>query len=144
MRRLLAHGLVSAVLAAAATTLGAVLLGTAGVDLEVTDGTIPASGVGVVTLALGLVGVVLAATLRRWSSDPATSWVRATLTLTAASVVPPFVAADLPVALALAGLHLVAAAVVVPTVAEALRRGHPAPGGAGAGGAGRDVRPARR
>ena len=77
---------------------------------------------GSASVFFSLVGVVVAAGLLRWSAAPATWFVRTALTLTAISLVPPFlVGADAATVAALLGLHVVAASVMIPTVARCLR-----------------------
>jgi hypothetical protein len=123
-RPLLVTGLAATVAAAAATTVVAALAQAAGVDFEIPDGgeKIPLSGIAFVTSVFSVVGVVLAVAMRRWSSRPADRFLRTAVVLTAASLVPPLVsgAAAATVA-ALIGLHLVAAAVMVPTLTRSLR-----------------------
>ena len=117
-------GFVATVAAMVATTLGAALAQAVGVDFEVPDGgeTIPLSGFAVVTGFFSVVGIVIAAALRRWSARPADRFVQTTVTLTAISLVPPLVSeADTATTTALLGLHLVAAAVMIPTLARSLR-----------------------
>lgn len=122
-RRFVATGLAAAVAAAALTAAVAAVARAAGVDFEVTGGeAVPVSGIAFVTAVFSVVGVVLAAALRRWSDRPVQWWWRTTVVLTAVSLVPPFLAAaGTATALTLALLHLVAAALVVPVVARALR-----------------------
>jgi len=120
-RRLVAAGLIATVCAMAATTVGAAGARAAGVDLEVGGEQIPLSGVAVVTGFFSLVGVVIAVALRRWSSQPSERFARTAVALTAISLVPPFVAdAALSTAVILAVLHVLAAAVVIPTLAQGL------------------------
>ena len=117
-------GLIATVVAMAATVLGAALAQAVGVDFEVPDGgeTIPLSGFAVVTGFFSVVGIVLAAALGRWSTRPAERFVQATVTLTAISLVPPLLArADIATTTTLVALHLVAAAVMIPTLARSLR-----------------------
>ena len=84
--------------------------------------TIPLSGFAVVTGFFSVVGVVLAAALLRWSARPAERFVQAAVTLTAISLVPPLLSeADTATTTALLGLHLVAATVMIPTLARSLR-----------------------
>ena len=107
-----------------ATTLAAALAQAVGVDFEIPDGgeTIPLSGFAVVTGLFSVVGVVIAAALRRWSAHPAERFVQTAVTLTAISLVPPLLSgADAATTIALLGLHLVAAAVMIPTLARSLR-----------------------
>ncbi|GAA5105487.1 hypothetical protein GCM10023339_01410 [Alloalcanivorax gelatiniphagus] len=121
-RRLATTGVVATIAAAALDALVAGVARSAGVDLEVTGGeAIPVSGIAFVTAVFSLAGVVGAAALLQWSHDPARWWWRATVALTALSLVPPFVAAaDAATAVTLVVLHLLAAAVVIPAVARAL------------------------
>ena len=121
-RGLAATGAVATLAAMAATTLAAALARAGGVDFEISGETIPLSGFAVVTGAFSVVGVVIAAGLRRWSARPAERFVGTTVALTAVSLVPPLLSdADTTTVAALIGLHLVAAAVVIPTVARSLR-----------------------
>ena len=117
-------GALAVVAAVTLTTLAAALARSLGADLEIPDGgeRIPLSGIAVVTGLFSTVGVVLAATLRRWSARPAQRFVQTTVALTAISLVPPFVVGAAPTtALTLVALHLVAAAVMIPTLAASLR-----------------------
>jgi Family of unknown function (DUF6069) len=66
-------------------------------------------------------GIVLALALLRWSARPATRFVWTTVSLTAISLVPPFLAgANAATSTDLVGLHLVAAALMIPTLARSL------------------------
>ena len=107
-----------------ATVLAAALARAAGVDFEVPDGgeIIPLPGFAVVTGFFSVVGIVIAAALRRWSARPAERFVGITVLLTAISLVPPLiVGAGAATSTALIGLHLVAAAIVIPSLARNLR-----------------------
>lgn len=122
--RVAGTGLLAAVAAAAATATAAALARAAGVGFEVPDGgeSIPVSGVAFVTGVLSLAGVGIAVALLRWSARPAERFVTTTVALTAVSLLPPFlVGAGTGTSLTLVALHLLAAAVVVPTLARALR-----------------------
>jgi hypothetical protein len=123
MRRLVGVGALATLAAVVVTTLAAALARTAGVDLEVSDGeVIPVAGISVVTGFFSLVGVVIAAALLRWSARPAERFVWTTASLTALSLIPPFLAeADAPTTATLVGLHLLAAAVMIPALARSLR-----------------------
>lgn len=128
-RGLARTGLVSVPVAMAATTLVAALARAAGVDFELPEGgeAIPLPGFAVVTGFFSLLGVAMALAFRRWSSRPAEHFVRATVTLTAISLVPPFLVGATPATVAtLVLLHLVAAAVVIPTLARTLAAEVPA------------------
>ncbi|MBQ0977120.1 DUF6069 family protein [Micromonospora sp. M61] len=123
-RGLVGTGLVAALAAVVATTLAAALAQGAGVDFEIPDGgeTIPLSGFAVVTGFFSVLGIVIAAAFRRWSAQPARRFVWAALSLTAVSLVPPLISgANTATIAALLGLHLVPAAVMIPTLARSLR-----------------------
>src|SRR6476469_28808 len=124
LRRLAGTGFIATLAAMAATTLAAALAQAVGVDFEVPDGgeTIPLSGFAVVTGFFSVVGIVIAAALLRWSARPAERFVRTAVTLTAISLVPPRLSgADTATITALVGLHLVAATVMIPTLARSFR-----------------------
>ena len=123
-RGLLVTGLLAALAAMVVTTLAAALAQAVGVDFEVPAGgeTIPLSGFAVVTGFFSVVGVVIAAALLRWSARPAERFVQTAVTLTAISLVAPLLSgADTATITALLGLHLVAATVMIPTLARRLR-----------------------
>ncbi len=124
-RRLGRAALVATPVAMAATGLAAALLRAVGVGFEVDGGErIPVSGIVVVTAVLSSVGVVLAAAFLRWSTRAGTWFVRTAVALTAISLVPPFAfASGAGTVAALVGLHLLAAAVMVPALARSLRTG---------------------
>jgi hypothetical protein len=85
---------------------------------------IPLPGFTVVAGIFSLAGVVLAVALLRWSVRPAERFVRTAVTLTAISLLPPFLsAADAAATGALVVLHLLAAAVMIPVLARGLRTG---------------------
>ncbi|WP_246607279.1 DUF6069 family protein [Paractinoplanes toevensis] len=106
-----------------ATTLAAALARAVGVDFEIPDGgeTISLAGFAVVTGFFAVVGIVIAVALRRWSARPAERFVWTAVSLTAISLVPPFlVGANTATIVALVGLHLLAAAVMIPALARSL------------------------
>jgi len=124
LRGLAGTGFIATLAAMVATTLAAALAQAHGVDFEIPDGgeTIPLSGFAVVTGFFSVVGIVIAAALLRWSARPAERFVRTAVTLTAISLVPPLlVEANTATTTALVGLHLVAATVMIPTLARSLR-----------------------
>ena len=124
LRGLAGTGILATLAAMLATTLAAALAQALGVDFEVPDGgeTIPLPGFAVVTGFFSVVGVVIAAALLRWSARPAERFVQTAVTLTAISLVPPLLSgADTATITALLGLHLVAATVMIPTLARSLR-----------------------
>ncbi|MEU7712956.1 DUF6069 family protein [Micromonospora chalcea] len=124
-RRLAVTGVIAAVAAMTATPVAAALARAAGVDFAIPDGgdeTIPLGGFAVVTGFFSLVGVVIAAGLLRWSARPAERFVWTAVALTALSLVPPFlVGAAATTSITLVGLHLLAAAVMIPALTRSLR-----------------------
>lgn len=124
LRGLAGTGFIAVLAAMVATTLAAALAQAVGVDFEIPDGgeTIPLSGIAFVTGVFSVVGIALAAGLRRWSARPAKLFVRTAVSLTAISLAPPFLSgAATATAIALVGLHLVAATVMIPALARSLR-----------------------
>ena len=122
VRGLVGTGILATLAAMASTTLVAALARALGVDFQVPEGgeTIPLPGIAVMTGILSLVGVGLAAALLRWSARPAERFTWTAVSLTAVSLLPPLlVGAATTVTLVL--LHLVAAAVMIPTLARSLR-----------------------
>lgn len=123
LRGLALTGLLATLVAMVATAGVAALARAVGVDFAVSnsDETIPVSGIAVVTGFFSVVGVVLAAALLRWSARPAEWFVRTAVTLAAISLVPPvLLGADAATATALVGLHVIAATVMIPTLARSL------------------------
>ena len=115
-------GLKAGVLAAAATTVIAVIASAAGVSFEVEGEAIPLAGYAQMTLLGAVAGVLLATGLRRWARTPPRTFVRATIALTALSIVPDLtVGFDAPSAATLIVAHVVAAAIIVPRLAARLR-----------------------
>ncbi|MET9893501.1 DUF6069 family protein [Streptomyces sp. NPDC006465] len=124
LRGLVGTGFIATLAAMVATTLAAALAQASGVDFEVPDGgeTIPVSGFAVVTGFFSVVGIVIAVVLHRWSARPAERFVWTAVSLTAISLVPPLLSgADSATTIALLGLHLVPATVMIPTLARSLR-----------------------
>ena len=124
LRGLAVTGVIATLAAMVATTLAAALAQAVGVDFEVPDGgeTIPLSGFAVVTGFFSVVGIVIAAALRRWSARPAERFVQTAVSLTAISLVAPFLSgANTATTTALLVLHLVPATVMIPTLARSLR-----------------------
>ena len=121
---LVVTGFVATLAAMVATTLAAALAQAVGVDFEVPDRgeTIPLPGFAVVTGFFSVAGIVIAVALLRWSARPAERFVWTAVSLTVISLVPPLLSgASTATAAALVGLHLVAAAVMIPTLARSLR-----------------------
>lgn len=106
------------VLAAAVTTAGAVALRAGGVPLAA-HGQIPLGGFAQLTFIATVMGGVLLAVLNRRSSAPRRRFVQMAVGLTAISCVFPAAFADATASkIALVGLHLVAAAAIVPMLAR--------------------------
>ncbi|MEU5670229.1 DUF6069 family protein [Micromonospora sp. NPDC047753] len=123
-RGLAGTGVIATLAAMVITTLAAALARAAGVDFEIPDGgeTIPLSGIAVVTGFFSVVGVVIAVALFRWSARPADRFVWTAVALTVISLVPPLISgANAATVTALAGLHVVAAAVMIPVLTRSLR-----------------------
>jgi len=124
------HGLAAAAVAAAVTTGLAYVATQAGVsfvDPAKPELPIPLLGFAQLTFVFSLIGVGLAAIFARKAKRPRSTFVRTTVVLTALSIVPDFVeipkfSPDFATATAwtLAGLHVVAAAIVIPVLAGRL------------------------
>lgn len=121
------HGVAATAAAAVVTTSLAAVASAAGVSFaDDTGASIPLPGFAQLTLVFSLIGVGLAAVLARKARRPRSTFVRTTVALTALSVVPDFTFGfDTASAFTLAGLHCIAAAIVIPTLAGRLatRRG---------------------
>ncbi|GLY87026.1 DUF6069 family protein [Actinoallomurus iriomotensis] len=114
-------GGLAAIAAALATTVIAAVATSAGVSLKVGGQPIPLFAFTQLTLAGAVIGIVLAAALRRWAATPRRTFVAVTTVLTVLSVVPDLVVSAAPSTKAvLMAAHLVAAAIVVPLVARRL------------------------
>ena len=110
-------------LAAAATTVVAAVADASGVSLDVADEPIVLFAFPQLTFGFTMVGLAIAAGLRRWNSSPRRTWIRTSVALTALSFVPDALAgADLSTRLVLMLTHLVAASIVIPAVAGRLER----------------------
>jgi hypothetical protein len=122
--RFVRAGLIAGV-AAAAVNSGVVAVANraANVSLEVskTGGPIPLAGFAQVTLVSTLIGIGIAAILRRRSARPAAPFTRIAILLTAASLIPSMlVDADVSTKVLLIATHLLAAAIVIPVIAKRL------------------------
>lgn len=116
------HGVAAAAVAAVTTTALAALASAAGVSFtDRTQASIPIAGFAQLTLVFSLVGVGMAAVMARRARRPRRTFVRTALVLTALSFVPDLTFGFDPASAAtLIALHIVAAAIVVPTVARRL------------------------
>jgi hypothetical protein len=120
-RRVWPAGLVAGAVASAATTLIAVTARAADVDLAVDGQQIPLAGFAQMTMIGAVLGVVLAAVMGRRAHRPRRTFVRTTVALTALSIVPDvLVNASMASKLVLALTHVVAAAIIIPTLASRL------------------------
>ena len=123
LRGLVVTGLVAALAAIAATALAAALARAAGVDFEISDGeeVIPLSGIAFMTGLFSVVGIALAVALFRWSGRPAERFLWTTVSLTAISLVPPFLSGgDVATTATLIGLHIIPATVMIAALARSL------------------------
>jgi len=115
-------GAVATVAAAAATTAVAAAGQAVGISLAISGAPIPPPGFATLTVVFSVLGLLIAAALRRFARSPRTTWIRTTVALTALSLVPDAIAdADTATKALLMLTHLVAAAIVVPAVARRLR-----------------------
>ncbi|MCD2195153.1 DUF6069 family protein [Actinomycetospora endophytica] len=118
---LLLAGSAATVAAAAATAIVAAAGQAVGITTEVSGAPIPTAGFAVLTAIFSVVGLVIAVSLRRFARHPHTMWIRTTVVLTALSFVPDLLAdAAVGTKLLLMLTHVLAAAIVIPTVARRL------------------------
>jgi hypothetical protein len=128
-------GLAATLTGAAVTALVATVARAADVPLEVASSSdaapeaIPVSGVAVLVVIGGIVGVVMALGTNRWATRPARAFVVATTVLTAVSLVTPLIAENATTAtrVVLELSHLVAAAIIIPPIAYRLAQRSPRP-----------------
>jgi hypothetical protein len=114
-------GVVAAVLASGATTIIAAVGSAAGISLDVGGAPLPVAGFAVLTAIFSLVGLALAAVMARKARRPRSTFVRTTVALTVLSFVPDVIADAAPGTKALLMFtHLVAAAIVIPSIARRL------------------------
>jgi len=115
------HGLVAALVATAATSAAAAIAFKLGVSFEVKGEAIPLLGFAELTVIFSLIGVALAAVLARKAQHPRRTWIRIAIALVLLSFIPDATFGfDLTSALTLMGLHVLAAVIVVPTLASRL------------------------
>ncbi|MGH3658281.1 MAG: DUF6069 family protein [Micromonosporaceae bacterium] len=115
-------GLAAAAAASVATTVLAAIASEAGVTFaDPTGVSIPLAGFAQLTFIFSMIGVALAGVLARRAQRPRRTFVRTTVVLTVLSCVPDVTLGfDTPSAITLMLLHVVAAAIVVPTLASRL------------------------
>ncbi len=117
-------GVVAGFAASAATVAVAATASAVNVPMSVGGETIPLAGFAQLTLVGTIMGTVLAAVLSRRAGRPQHTFVVTTLVLTALSIVPDVLAdARTATRVVLALTHVVAAAIVIPTLAS--RLAHP-------------------
>ena len=120
-RAIWAAGLLSGAVGAVATTVVAAVARSADVPLAIDGEEIPLLGFAQLTIMCAVVGTVLAVSFAKWSRRPQRTFVVTTVALTALSLVPDVVAdATTGSKFVLMLTHLVAAAIVVPTLAKRL------------------------
>ena len=116
-------GLAAGAVAAVATTAVAAVARAFDVPLAIAGEQIPLLGFAQLTIVCSILGVLIAKATRRWATRPRTAFVRITVTLTALSLVPDLTAdATSATKLTLMLTHLVAAAIVIPRLANRLAR----------------------
>jgi hypothetical protein len=114
-------GLAAGAVAAVATTAIAGIAMAAGVDFEISGEAIPLAGFAQMTILGAVIGILLAAALRRRSAQPRARFVQATVGLAALSLVPDLVVhTDSGSKLVLMLTHVTAAGVVIPALAKRL------------------------
>lgn len=120
-RALWAAGLVSGAAAAITTTVVAAVARAADAPLAIDGEQIPLFGFAQLTMMCAVIGTVLAVSLAKWARRPQRTFLVTTVALTVLSLVPDVVAdATTGSKLVLMFTHLVAAAIVVPTLAKRL------------------------
>jgi hypothetical protein len=119
-RPLLRAGALAGLAAAAATTVVALVARSAGVSLDISDAPIPLYAFAQLTFVAALLGVGIAVLCRR-AAAPRLRFLQTTAALTTLSFLPDVMAdAAVSTKLLLVTTHLVAAAVVIPTLARRL------------------------
>jgi len=111
----------SGVVAAAATSTTAAIARAGDVTLAVKGEQIPISGFALMTVVGAVVGLILAAALSRRATRPRRTFLQTTAVLTALSLVPDaFADTTTASKLVLVLTHLIAAAIIVPSLAARL------------------------
>ena len=114
-------GLLAGLVAAVATTTVVMVARAADVPVAVQGEQIPLAGFAQMTLVATVIGIVIARVLSTRARHPRHSFVVTTAVLTAISLVPDVLADATTASRLVLGLtHLVAAAIVIPTLAERL------------------------
>ncbi|GAA3383122.1 DUF6069 family protein [Cryptosporangium minutisporangium] len=122
LRSLVLAGIVATATASVATPVVAAAGHAAGISLDIAGEPIPVPGFATLTALFSLVGLVLAVALRRFARHPRRTFFRTTVALTVLSLVPDLIAdAASSTKVLLMVTHLVAAAIVIPAIAQRLR-----------------------
>jgi uncharacterized protein DUF6069 len=117
--RLWRAGAAAAAAAAVATTAVVVAARAADIPVAVSGEEIPLAGFAQLTVFATIIGVVLGKVLSRRAARPRRTFTIATIALTAASLVPDLlVDATVGSRVALMATHVIAAAIVIPTLAK--------------------------
>jgi hypothetical protein len=127
-RSLWRSGAIATAAAAAATALVAATARAADVPLTIDGEQIPVAGFATMTVLACSVGLLLAGALARWAPRPRATFAWTATALTIASFIPSLTAdTDTATKVVLVTAHVVAAAIVIPSVARALPHRHPGP-----------------
>jgi Family of unknown function (DUF6069) len=111
-------GVVSGLVSAVATTVTAAVARAADVPLAVKGEAIPIAGFAQLTFVGAMLGLVLAKVLSRRAANPRRTFIRTTVLF---SIVPDFLAeATTASRVVLAATHLIAAVIIVPSIASRL------------------------
>ena len=115
--------LTSGAIAAVGTTAVAAAADAAGVPLAIDGETIPLLGFAQMTLLGAVLGGLIAAALRRYSSEPRKTFVVVAAVLTALSCVPSVaMPPDVATRVVLVATHLLASVIIVPTISRHTHR----------------------
>jgi Family of unknown function (DUF6069) len=121
--RLLVPGLIAGAIAAGATSAIVLVAHAAGDAVAVGGKQIPVGGFAQFVLVGALIGIALARMFSRRAQRPRSTFVRTTMVLTALSFVPDLlVEAPSGSKLALVLTHVIAAAIIIPSLAARLPR----------------------
>jgi hypothetical protein len=117
-------GAVAVVVAAAATTVLAVVGRALGAPIAVDGDAIPLVAFPMFTVIAGAAGIALAVALNRWTRRPRRTFTVTTVVLTVLSLVPDLLVEVTPGSrIVLMLTHLVAAVIVIPTLGRRLPTG---------------------
>jgi len=120
-RHLVRQGMVAGAGAAVATTGIAAAADAVGVPIAIGGESIPLLAFAQLTLLATAIGVLLAGVMARRAAQPQRTFVRTTVALTVLSFIPDVLAdAQTSTKLTLMLTHVVAAAIVIPTLASRL------------------------